>query len=318
MAGATVQIAVLQILVCSFNMAHVEAGFNAPGGATWPRRGLLLRSRAQMASESPPSFSLNVGAVQNVLIGSMVLVSASGVAEKMPRFIESPSGNLFDLALDIIILGLGSSSLAKSFGIIGGVDYATLDGLDARSLAKQAGEWASAGEVPIVSADGMYEVATFAGGCFWGTELHFQRLPGVVATCVGYTQGSTPSPTYEQVCGGLTGHTEGIQLLFDPLVVTYEDLCKKLLSLVNPTLRNQVGNDRGTQYRHGIYPHTEAQREVAERCLSQEQTKHAQPVVTELKPAAVFFPAENYHQRYLEKGGQSAEKNAPEKVRCYG
>ena len=272
-----------------------------------------------MADESgSPSFSFNAGTVKQVLIGSLVLVSASDFAEKLPRFIQSPSGNLLDLALDAIVFGLASSSLAKSFGVIGAVDYLELDGFDTRSLAKQAGEWASAGVVPTVSADGSYEVATFAGGCFWGTELHFQRYPGVVATCVGYTQGSTASPNYEQVCGGMSGHTEAIQLLYDPLVVTYEGLCNKLLATVDATLRNQVGNDRGTQYRHGIYSHSEAQLEVAERCLAQEQTKSARPVVTELKSATVFFPAENYHQRYLEKGGQSAEKNAPAKVRCYG
>ena len=121
----------------------------------------------------------------------------------------------------------------------------------------------------------------------------------MVATCVGYTQGNTASPSYEQVCSGTTAHTEGIQLLYDPAVVTYEGLCKKLLSTIDATLRNQVGNDRGTQYRdrdrdrdrdpnpnptqvgndrgtqyrHGIYPHTEAQREVAERCLQQEQAR---------------------------------------------
>ena len=216
---------------------------------------------------------LNAGTVKQVLISALVLVSASGFAEKLPRFLESPSGHLFDLAIDAIVFGLASSSLAKSFGILGGVDYSALDGLDKSSLARQAGEWALAGEVPIRSADGRYEVATFAGGCFWGTELHFQRLPGVVATCVGYTQGNTASPSYEQVCSGTTAHTEGIQLLYDPAVVTYEGLCKKLLSTIDATLRNQVGNDRGTQYRHGIYPHTEAQREVAERCLQQEQAR---------------------------------------------
>ena len=326
----------LVLIACSFNLG---ASFNAPRDATWTRRGLpLQKTRARMADEfrwrraqrearmevssEDEKLSLstlfNAGALKQVLFGAAVLVSASGFAEKLPRFLESPSGNLLDIAIDAIVFAAASSSLAKSFGIIGGVDYAELDGLDKSSLAQQAGEWASAGEVPTLSADGKYEVATFAGGCFWGTELHFQRYSGVVATCVGYTQGNTASPSYEQVCGGSTGHTEGIQLIYDPAVVRYETLCKKLLTTVDATLRNQVGNDRGSQYRHGIYPHSEAQREVAEACLSQEQTRYARPVVTEVKSATVFFPAENYHQRYLQKGGQSAEKNAPAKVRCYG
>merc|ERR1719460_3563768 len=197
------------------------------------------------------------------------------------------------------------------------LDYAGLEGREVGSLAREAGEWATADEVPTASADGL-ELATFAGGCFWGSELHFQRIPGVVATCVGYTQGRVVKPTYENVCSGSTGHTEGLQLLFDPKVVSYEALCRKLLGTVDPTALNRVGNDRGTQYRHGIYPHSDAQAEVASRCIVEEQGKHARPVVTEVKRAAVFYPAEGYHQRYLQKGGQSAEKNAPEKVRCYG
>lgn len=171
-----------------------------------------------------------------------------------------------------------------------------------------------------------YEVATFAGGCFWGTELHFQRLPGVIATCVGYTQGRTEKPSYGQVCSGTTGHTEGLQLLYDPAAVSYGELCDKLLSTVDSTAWNRVGNDIGTQYRHGIYPHTEAQAEAAAAALDREQAlKDAIPgaagmrkVVTELKSATVFWPAEKYHQRYLQKGGQSAAKGATVEVRCYG
>ena len=107
--------------------------------------------------------------------------------------------------------------------------YASLEGLELRSLSSQAGEWALAGivptslRVPDADATATYEVATFAGGCFWGTELHFQRMPGVLATCVGYTQGRMEKPSYGQVCSGTTGHTEGIQMLYDPAVVSYGD-----------------------------------------------------------------------------------------------
>ena len=125
--------------------------------------------------------------------------------------------------------------------------YGELEGLDVNSLSSQAAEWALAGEVPTRSADGAYDVATFAGGCFWGTELHFQRMPGVVATCVGYTQGRTERPSYGEVCSGTTGHTEGLQLLYDPAVVSYGQLCDKLISTIDSTALNRVGNDIGTQ-----------------------------------------------------------------------
>ena len=176
----------LALSACSIALG---ASFNAPRDAG-TRRGLSFhKARARMADEFrwrvrqdarmeasseddklSLSSLLNAGTVKQVLISALVLVSASGFAEKLPRFLESPSGHLFDLAIDAIVFGLASSSLAKSFGILGGVDYSALDGLDKSSLARQAGEWALAGEVPIRSADGRYEVATFAGGCFWGAD----------------------------------------------------------------------------------------------------------------------------------------------------
>ena len=109
----------------------------------------------------------------------------------------------------------------------------------------------------------VYQVATFAGGCFWGTELRFQRQVGVIATAVGYTQGNIDKPNYEQVCSGSTGHTEAIQLIYDPNVCSYERLVTILLDSINPTLENRVGNDKGTQYRHGMYPHTDEQMVIA-------------------------------------------------------
>ena len=105
-----------------------------------------------------------------------------------------------------------------------------------------------------------HETATFAGGCFWGVELAFQREPGVVGTKVGYCQGDTEEPSYEQVCSGATGHTEAVSVVFDPKVATYGRLCELLVDRLgeNVWLENQVGNDRGTQYRSGIYTHSEA------------------------------------------------------------
>ena len=121
------------------------------------------------------------------------------------------------------------------------INYDSLSGRP-KSFAKECGGYALQGEVPLKSADG-YEVATFAAGCFWGTELHFQRIPGVVATCVGYTQGTEERPTYAQVSSGKSGHTEGIQLIFDPKHCSYATLCDKLLALVDPTVQNRVGGD---------------------------------------------------------------------------
>mmetsp|Transcript_14548 Transcript_14548/g.24205 ORF Transcript_14548/g.24205 Transcript_14548/m.24205 type:complete len:358 (-) Transcript_14548:155-1228(-) len=176
-------------------------------------------------------------------------------------------------------------------------------------------------ELKEVKAASAFEVATFAGGCFWGLELAYQREPGVVGTAVGYTQGSVESPTYEAVCSGSTGHTEAVQVIFDPAVVTYERLCKLLVERLenNIYLLNQVGNDRGTQYRHGIYTESDAQEATARAVLAAvSEHKSLGPVQTEVVSASKFWHAEDYHQQYLQKGGQSAKKEAVEKIRCYG
>ena len=252
----------------------------------------------------------------------IVGVSSSRVYQTLS---VATSGNLSDddssklvanIALNGILFCGACFFLLKS---IQGIDYSSLEGLDTKSLAKQAGEWALDGTIPTsLIVDQEYEVATFAGGCFWGTELHYQRIPGVIATCVGYTQGSITKPTYEQVCSGTTGHTEGIQLIYDPNICSYERLLTKLFNTINPTLLNRVGNDTGTQYRHGVYYHTQTQKEIASIAFESMQSKYNGQVVTELKPATIFWPAENYHQRYLEKGGQSAAKDCEDNVRCYG
>lgn len=122
-----------------------------------------------------------------------------------------------------------------------GINYAELKGM----ASKEAAELATQGVVKDKSKDG-YSIATFAGGCFWGLELAYQRVPGVIDTSVGYTQGKEGNPTYDYVCSGMSGHTEAVQVFYDPKEVTYEYLCKLLLTRINPTLKNQVGNDRGT------------------------------------------------------------------------
>ena len=161
-----------------------------------------------------------------------------------------------------------------------------------------------------------YQVFTCALGCFWGGELFFMREPGVVGTAVGYTQGSVVNPSYKDVCSGTTGHTEAIVVTYDPNVVTYEKLCHLAMDRLgeNRYLLNQVGNDRGTQYRHGIYYHNLDQKAIAEAVVA----SFGEDCRTECLPARTFYFAEDYHQQYLLKGGQSARKRDQSVIRCYG
>lgn len=175
--------------------------------------------------------------------------------------------------------------------------------------------------VQSVGAPDQFAVATVAGGCFWGLELAYQREPGVLGTAVGYTQGDMEEPTYEAVCSGATGHTEAVQVVYNPAKVSYQRLCEVLVERLGDSiyLLNQVGNDRGTQYRHGIYPHNPEQEETAKEVLEAVgEHKSLGPVQTEVKSAAQFWKAEGYHQQYLQKGGQNAKKRAKEEIRCYG
>jgi len=170
------------------------------------------------------------------------------------------------------------------------------------------------------------DTACFAGGCFWGLELAYQREPGVVATAVGYAQGHQDSPTYREVCSGSTGHTEAVQVRFDPTKVSYARLCELFWDRLgeNRYLLNQVGNDRGTQYRHGIYTYSPSQQITAQASLDAVVASAAdRQIHTELLPAeqtgtGKFWVAEEYHLQYLQKGGQSAKKTASETIRCYG
>mmetsp|Transcript_27497 Transcript_27497/g.38704 ORF Transcript_27497/g.38704 Transcript_27497/m.38704 type:complete len:235 (-) Transcript_27497:53-757(-) len=164
--------------------------------------------------------------------------------------------------------------------------------------------------------EGKYKVATFALGCFWGGELDYMRQEGIVGTKVGYTQGEAENPEYRQVCSGTTGHTEAIMVTYDPEIVSYEKLVHIAMDRLgeNKYLLNQVGNDRGTQYRHGVYYHDDEQKATAEKTVGD----FGEDCVTEVKPASKFWDAEEHHQQYLLKGGQSARKGEDETIRCYG
>jgi len=162
------------------------------------------------------------------------------------------------------------------------------------------------------------ELATFAAGCFWSVELIFQREPGVDDTIVGYTGGQVDHPTYEQVCSGKTGHAESVQITYDPKVVSYDRLLDIFFHKHDPTTKDRQGGDRGTQYRSAIFYHTPQQQAAALKKKDEIQKSYKSPLVTEIVPAVKFWRAEEYHQRYLEKGGQCANKGDKTDIRCYG
>ncbi|HEY3948524.1 peptide-methionine (S)-S-oxide reductase MsrA [Phenylobacterium sp.] len=149
------------------------------------------------------------------------------------------------------------------------------------------------------------ETAVFAMGCFWGVERVFWQVPGVWTTAVGYVNGITPNPTYEEVCSGRTGHTEAVLVVYDPKVVSYKDLLKVFWENHDPTQGMRQGNDVGTQYRSGIYPQNDAQAAEAETSKLAYQdalgAKGYGRITTEIAPAGAFYFAEDYHQQYLAK-----------------
>ena len=149
------------------------------------------------------------------------------------------------------------------------------------------------------------EIAEFALGCFWGEEKLFWEQPGVIVTAVGYEGGSTPNPTYEEVCSGKTGHAETVRVVYDPQRISYEQLLKLFWEAHDPTQGMRQGNDVGTQYRSVIFTHTDAQRAIANasrEMYQRELTKAGYgQIATEIRPADTFYFAEDYHQQYLAK-----------------
>lgn len=142
--------------------------------------------------------------------------------------------------------------------------------------------------------------ATFGTGCFWCTEACFQQLKGVVSVTSGYTGGTTKNPTYEDICSGETGHAEAVQVVYDPKVITYPELLEVFWKIHDPTTLNRQGNDVGTQYRSAIFTHNEEQKKLAEEYKLKLDKSGAfkDPIVTEVTPASMFYPAEKYHQNY--------------------
>ncbi len=141
----------------------------------------------------------------------------------------------------------------------------------------------------------------FAGGCFWGVEEYFSRIEGVIDTVSGYANGKTESPSYEDVCYHNTGHAEAVKIDYNEAIVSIEELLAHLFRIIDPTSINKQGNDRGKQYRTGVYYTEPSQFEATRRFFAQRQKRYSAPIVVELQPVNQFFPAEEYHQDYLQK-----------------
>lgn len=147
--------------------------------------------------------------------------------------------------------------------------------------------------------------ATFAAGCFWGVEATFRALPGVTATRVGYTGGQTANPTYEDVCTDRTGHAEAVEVEYDPAAISYDKLLDVFWENHDPTQVNRQGPDWGTQYRTAVFFHSPEQEAAAKASKEklEKSGRYRKPIATQIVPAVTFYPAEDYHQQYLEKRG---------------
>ena len=151
------------------------------------------------------------------------------------------------------------------------------------------------------------QTATFAAGCFWGVEAEFRRLPGVVDAAVGYEGGTMANPTYKDVCTDRTGHAEVVEVKFDPARVSFQQLVDLFFEMHDPTTRNRQGPDFGSQYRSVIFYHSPEQQRIATETVERldKSGRFPRPIVTQIVPAAEFYRAEEYHQRYLEKRGEA-------------
>jgi peptide-methionine (S)-S-oxide reductase len=216
-----------------------------------------------------------------------------------PSVAESPSGlhrRLTEAAYTPFMFGFGRPSSLPD----------PADALPGRSTPLPTAERHAISGQPL---KGPYpagaEIADFALGCFWGEEKLFWQQPGVIVTAVGYQGGFTPNPTYEEVCTGRTGHAEAVRVVYDPKVISYEQLLKLFWEAHDPTQGMRQGNDRGTQYRSAIFTHSDAQRAAAEASRDMFQAELTKAgygqITTEIADAPEFYFAEDYHQQYLVK-----------------
>ena len=152
------------------------------------------------------------------------------------------------------------------------------------------------------------ETAIFAAGCFWGVQDYFDKIPIVASTTAGYTGGHVADPTYEQVCSHTTGHAEAVKVVFDPQTISFEKLLEHFFYMHDPTQLNRQGPDVGDNYRSAIFYTSDAQKVAAENMIAalQNQKKFSKPIVTEVVAATEFYPAEEYHQKFVKKNGYGA------------
>jgi peptide-methionine (S)-S-oxide reductase len=159
-----------------------------------------------------------------------------------------------------------------------------------------------------ISANGIKtDTATFAAGCFWCVEAVFQELKGVLSVTSGYTGGKIKNPSYREVCSGLTGHAEACQIIYNPAIITYDELLEAFWASHDPTTLNRQGADQGTQYRSAIFYHNEQQKQLAEAYKAKLNSEKAfdKPIVTEISQAGDFYKAEDYHQNYFNENGNA-------------
>jgi len=187
-----------------------------------------------------------------------------------------------------------------------------LNGCSQSKMAKEMNspkERKSAGQTaPEAGSAAACQKATFAAGCFWGVEAAFRQTKGVLSTSVGYTGGHFENPTYRDVCSDTTGHAEAVEVIYDPTQVSYEQLLELFWKIHDPTTPNRQGPDIGSQYRSAIFCHSESQLKQAKASKQKLESsgRFARPLVTQISPASVFYCAEEYHQRYLEKHGRAS------------
>ncbi|GFR52659.1 hypothetical protein Agub_g15253 [Astrephomene gubernaculifera] len=170
-----------------------------------------------------------------------------------------------------------------------------------RGSAPQAAAGPSSGEAVSEPTSGAMEVATLGGGCFWCIEACYNMLRGVRSAVSGYAAGHIKNPTYKQVCSGTTGHAEVVQITYDPSVLSYREILEIFFTIHDPTTKDRQGNDTGPQYRSIILTHGEQQRQVAQQVMQQVESEGwwGAPLVTEVQPLDLFYPAEDYHQNYF-------------------
>lgn len=169
------------------------------------------------------------------------------------------------------------------------------------AIAQQGTRIPSKTSVDVVSPKEILRTVYLAGGCFWGVEAFMDRIPGVTETEVGYANGTTANPTYEEVCNENTGHAETVRVQYDPHVISLEKLLRAFFSIIDPTSKNRQGYDIGKQYRTGVYFLTSEDQAIAESFFNSQRTRYEKPLAVELLPLENYYPAEEYHQKYLEK-----------------